>query len=571
MIENWQYEETETLEIRINRLFWELKQSLAFDQASILLAVYRSEFVRADVEAELTQRLRELGQRTERVYINEQNHDLPMALRSRADRATTVFFVSGVRFGGGRDGQNAYRALNIRREYFVEYGLRMVLWLTEEEERLLPRYAPDFWAFRHRVVTFFDEPRPEQVGKYANNLAWREVDSTWGGKGYTEDTEAKIVYRERLLVELPMIPETVPNLLDLLYTLAPLYAARGEFEKAIATFKQIIEVAAVVKDKSRQSGSYHGIGNVYSDLRQFDEAIAAYQKAIELDPNLAYPHNGLGNVYQQNGRYPEAIAAYQKAIELDPNNALSHNGLGNVYSDNGRYPEAIAAYQKAIELDPNFAAPHNGLGNVYRQNGRYPEAIAAYQKAIELDPNNALPHNGLGTLYRQNGRYPEAIAAYQKAIELDPNDAAIRGSLAGLYRKLGRDAEYKAQAAIARTLIDKEDEYNRACFEAICGNTDAAIALLEQAIAQAPGRRQLAQTDPRLRLHPRRPTLPGVGRRRGRLRTRPQSRPRCHIPQQKTAVSPSPSEIRNQSGETAVYLKPNQLKFIAGCASPRQK
>ncbi|MCZ7667844.1 MAG: hypothetical protein M5U34_11835 [Chloroflexi bacterium] len=133
--------ETPDLAERIDALFQELQLAIKFDRPSILLAVYRSEFVREDVEAALTSRLLELNQQTERVYINEQNHDLPLYLRERADRAQTVFFVSGIRFGGGDDGQNAYRALNIRREYFVEYKLRLVLWLTEEEERLLPRYA----------------------------------------------------------------------------------------------------------------------------------------------------------------------------------------------------------------------------------------------------------------------------------------------------------------------------------------------------------------------------------------------------------------------------------------------
>ncbi|MFH1635119.1 MAG: tetratricopeptide repeat protein, partial [Chloroflexota bacterium] len=74
----------------------------------------------------------------------------------------------------------------------------------------------------------------------------------------------------------------------------------------------------------------------------------------------------LGATLDRAGKKVEAIAAYQKAIELDPNYASPHNGLGNVYVALGRPEEAIAAYQKAIELDPKLAVPHNGLGNVYR-------------------------------------------------------------------------------------------------------------------------------------------------------------------------------------------------------------
>jgi hypothetical protein len=155
--------ETENLAERINCLFRELHMALKHDRPSILLAVYRSELVRAKVEATLSARLQESGWQTEHVYISEQNPDLPRYLCERADRETAVFFVSGVRLGGGSDGQNACRALNLRREYFVEQRLRVVLWLTEAEERLLSYHAPDFWSFRHRVVTFLDNPWPEPI------------------------------------------------------------------------------------------------------------------------------------------------------------------------------------------------------------------------------------------------------------------------------------------------------------------------------------------------------------------------------------------------------------------------
>jgi hypothetical protein len=157
------YTETECLSKRIDCLFRELQKAIKYKRHNILLAVYRSERVRNEVEKVLGARLRALGYRTERVCINEQNPDLPRDLRERANRAATVYFVCGVRFGGGADGQNGYRALNLRREYFVDCGLHVVLWLTEEEERLLPRYAPDFWAFRHRVVTFLDDSPAEQM------------------------------------------------------------------------------------------------------------------------------------------------------------------------------------------------------------------------------------------------------------------------------------------------------------------------------------------------------------------------------------------------------------------------
>ena len=231
---------------------------------------------------------------------------------------------------------------------------------------------------------------------------------------------------------LPKVVDWLPEKPGAWYRLGVILRLAGKNDEAIAAYQRAIEL------DPKDAYPHNGLGNVYWALGCYDEAIAAYQRAIELDPKVAAPHNGLGNVYAQMGRYDEAIAAYQRAIELDPNYAHPYHGLGNVYSDLGRYEEAIAAYQRAIELDPKDAYPHNGLGNVYRALGRYEEAIAAYQRAIQLDPKDAYPHNRLGSVYADLGRYDEAIAAYQRAIQLDPKDAAPHNNLANIFVKLGR-------------------------------------------------------------------------------------------------------------------------------------
>ena len=94
------------------------------------------------------------------------------------------------------------------------------------------------------------------------------------------------------------------------------------------------------------------------------EGEQAAEKAVELDPNQGGHQYNLGVVKDDGGHYEEAIAAYQQAIEIEPR-ATRYNGLGNVYKDQGRYDEAIAAYQQALTLDPKDAYPHNGLGIVY--------------------------------------------------------------------------------------------------------------------------------------------------------------------------------------------------------------
>jgi tetratricopeptide (TPR) repeat protein len=244
--------------------------------------------------------------------------------------------------------------------------------------------------------------------------------------------------------------EWLPEKPDAWYRLGVALSLAGKSEEAIAAYQRAIEL------DPQDAYPHNGLGNVYDDLDRHEEAIAAYQRAIKLEPEYAYPHNGLGNVYDDLDRHEEAIAAYQQAIELEPEYGHPHNGLGIVYRKLDRHEEAIAAYQRAIELDPEDAYPHNGLGNVYAQMDRHEEAVAAFQRAIELDPEYESPHNGLGNVYAYLDRYEEAITAYQRAIELGPEYATPHNGLGNVYRQLDRQEE---AIAAYQQAIELEPEY----------------------------------------------------------------------------------------------------------------
>jgi tetratricopeptide (TPR) repeat protein len=260
--------------------------------------------------------------------------------------------------------------------------------------------------------------------------------------------------------------------------LGVIYARLSRTDEAITEYQRAIEL------DSEFGLPHNNLGLIYDDLGRTDDAVAEYRRAIELDPTLAVSHSNLGIIYARLGLQSEAIAAYESAIELDLNNPYVHSLLGDLYARLGRTDDAIAEFQRAITLDPGNAYVYSSLAYVYLDLGRNDEAIATYQHAIELDPNVADFHVGLADVYVRLGRYDEAIAAYRRAIELDPKKPLALASLAACYRRLGREAEYVQQVKIARELTEKwtDDEYNGACFEALCGNVDEALALLKVAL-----------------------------------------------------------------------------------------
>ena len=104
--------------------------------------------------------------------------------------------------------------------------------------------------------------------------------------------------------------------------------------------------------------------------------------------------NELGDVYYNLGEYDEAIRAYNQAIELDYDGGQVYSNLASIYANQGRLAEAIPLLQKGIKLSDNTADKAllwNRLGDAYRKLDDYDNAVAAYRQADELDPETVHP------------------------------------------------------------------------------------------------------------------------------------------------------------------------------------
>ncbi|ESA34470.1 tpr repeat protein, partial [Leptolyngbya sp. Heron Island J] len=122
--------------------------------------------------------------------------------------------------------------------------------------------------------------------------------------------------------------------------------------------------------------------------KQYEKAIAQYEKAIELDPSYAVAYNNLGNTCYSLKQYEKAIAQYEKAIELDPSYAMAHNGIGNFYLTIGNYRAACASYTKCIELQSDFADALIGNARALLCLGQIDKALEHSMKVLQLSPDN---------------------------------------------------------------------------------------------------------------------------------------------------------------------------------------
>ncbi len=145
------------------------------------------------------------------------------------------------------------------------------------------------------------------------------------------------------------------------------------------------------------------LGEAYESMNKWQDAADTYQQSIALKPDVAANYNNLGNDMAKLGKVDEARAAYQKNVDLNPTDAaLAWRNFGIVLYQANRMKEAIEPLQKALALDPKSAQAWYLLGVAlvntmeFKTEGdkitpiMQPGTLEAYQKAIDLDPNGPI-------------------------------------------------------------------------------------------------------------------------------------------------------------------------------------
>jgi len=117
-----------------------------------------------------------------------------------------------------------------------------------------------------------------------------------------------------------------------------------------------------------------------------EQVIAAYEKAIERDPDAPAPHVNLGTVYFHMQRWKEAEQHYRAAIAARPDYPLAWFNLGNLYDELRDSGRALECYLKALAIDPAFADAHYNAALIYQSRNDTLNAVRHWQQYLRLDP-----------------------------------------------------------------------------------------------------------------------------------------------------------------------------------------
>ena len=167
--------------------------------------------------------------------------------------------------------------------------------------------------------------------------------------------------------------------------------------------------------------AYSTLGDALTARGRPDDALAAYHKALEIQPSDKNARFNLGKALIDCGRFDDAIADFQEILNANPDFAAAHYNLGTALERKKQFDEAIQHFRKAVELEPDLAEAHKSLGLALANTGRLDEAVSQYEQSLAIQPDDAQCHNNLGVALAHRGQLEPAIAHFQMALKLQPN------------------------------------------------------------------------------------------------------------------------------------------------------
>jgi tetratricopeptide (TPR) repeat protein len=213
-------------------------------------------------------------------------------------------------------------------------------------------------------------------------------------------------------------------------------------------------------------------------------ALAAANRAVELDDQLAEAHSAVGSIkLWMEWDWAGAEAAFRRALALNSSYVTAHRYYGHLLSNLGRHAESAEQMRRAREVDPLSPIMHALSGRLLYQTRQYESALEFLKNALAIDPNLWVVHTFRGGVYERLRMFDQARAEYQKAFELSGGNTETIAFRGHILAQLGQRAE--AEEAI-RFLSEVSKQkyvppYNVAIIHAGLHEVEAALSWLEKA------------------------------------------------------------------------------------------
>ncbi|MFQ5568749.1 MAG: tetratricopeptide repeat protein [Rhodothermales bacterium] len=242
-----------------------------------------------------------------------------------------------------------------------------------------------------------------------------------------------------------------------LYGLGRVAAAEQAVEEAIDTFNRVLAL------QPEATAVHHPLGLMYRQRGDVAKARAHLDRAgntpVRFDDPLmddlatfvggARVYIAEGNEARNKGEFERAVAAYRKALEIDPRNVIAHYNLGTLLGQLKADDEAMTYFRAAIELDPNHRDARFNLATALSRAGRFEEALHHFDRVLSLDAEDQQAHLRKALVLKTLDRISEAEAELEGILAVDPGHTEALVSLSTLLVEQGRVDEARSKLAQA--------------------------------------------------------------------------------------------------------------------------
>ena len=198
--------------------------------------------------------------------------------------------------------------------------------------------------------------------------------------------------------------------------------AINEFAKAIQhlQLERQQQLSVEIQHQAADYYSNKGLAHYHSQEGELGEALDHLDQAISYNgaEPIYYLHRG--NIYLEMKKYDEAIEDYQRAIKIEPNNPRFLHSMGLAYEILGDKSNAIKFYEESLELDDNYFASRFHLGKQYHKNQEFNKALQCFTRVLQVFVNSKDTFMHRGKVYQDMGNHQFAIQDFNSAIEIDP-------------------------------------------------------------------------------------------------------------------------------------------------------
>ncbi len=177
------------------------------------------------------------------------------------------------------------------------------------------------------------------------------------------------------------------------------YTKAGLFDMALKEYESVLSIL-------ESAEVYYNIGYIHTTKGEYDEALAAFRKATQINQLFAKAYQAMADVYKTMGNHDMA----KKFLNM----------AGDIYMERDMHEQAESIFNEIISLNPDTTNVYNSLGIIYRRQSRHADAVKVYRKAVKIDPDDENIHFNMGRAYLEMGETLLAKECFINALRINP-------------------------------------------------------------------------------------------------------------------------------------------------------